>query len=219
MDAPAVQGWLEVSWLNTAGPMVSDPGCFHCSYLGRPYRDGSVCVSVCLCVSVHMLCVCLCLCVCVFCVQCLAQPPSVVLDCILSLLTSSLMAQPPAMVPGDMEPDVEPLPADIGPDGPTICLRELLDEDEALRFQAGGIADAPVKRAQLDLRPSAIQRGLVAHSALCQALRMLDPTAQPPRSLAEAIDRALVDKVIHRDEVGWLKHINATANEAKHVFD
>ena len=176
-------------------------------------------MSVCLCVSVHMLSVCVCLCVCVFCVQCLAQPPSVVLDYILSLLTSSLMAQPPAMVPGDMEPDVEPLPADIGPDGSTICLRELLDSDVGSRFQAGGIVDAPVHRAELDLRLAAIQRGLVAHAALCQALRMLDPTAQPPRSLAEAIDRALVDKVIHRDEVGWLKHINATANEAKHVFD
>ena len=198
----------------------------------------AVCVSVCVCVSRTIanradccfenakscsaspcVCVCLCLCVCVFCVQCLAQPPSVVLDYILSLLTSSLMAQPPAMVPGDMEPDVEPLPADIGPDGSTICLRELLDSDVGSRFQAGGIVDAPVHRAELDLRLAAIQRGLVAHAALCQALRMLDPTAQPPRSLAEAIDRALVDKVIHRDEVGWLKHINATANEAKHVFD
>ena len=174
---------------------------------------------MCLCVSVHMLSVCVCLCVCVFCVQCLAQPPSVVLDCILSLLTSGLMAQPPSMDSGDLEPDVEPLPADIGPDGPTICLRELLDSNVASRFQAGGIADAPVKRAQLDLRLAAIQRGLVAHSALCQALRMLDPTAQPPRCLTEAIDRALVNEVIQPREVRWLKHINATANEAKHVFD
>ena len=119
----------------------------------------------------------------------------------------------------DLQPDVEPLPADIGPDGSTICLRELLDSNVAMRFKAGAIVDAPVPRAQLDLRLAAIQRGLVAHSALCQALRMLDPTAQPPRSLTEAIERALKNEVIDKGEVGWLKHINATANEAKHVFD
>ena len=108
------------------------------------------------------------------------------------------------------------VPADAEPDDDSLALRELLEADASWRFRDGGVADVPISRAQLDRRLAAIQRGLVAHAALNLQLSIVDPEAQPPRSLREAIDRAKREQLITDAEWRWLSNINLAANAAKH---
>ena len=101
----------------------------------------------------------------------------------------------------------------------TIRLRDLLDSDEAANFRTDFIVDIPVPMAQLERRLAAMQRGLVAHSVLCEALARLEPHTQSPASLSAAITKAEVHQLLTGTEVKWLRWFNDTANNAKHVFD
>ena len=101
----------------------------------------------------------------------------------------------------------------------TIRLRDLLDSDVAAKFRTDSIVDIPVPMAQLERRLAAMQRGLVAHSVLCEALARLEPHTQSPASLSAAINKAELHQLLTGTEVKWLRWFNDTANQAKHVFD
>jgi hypothetical protein len=85
------------------------------------------------------------------------------------------------------------------------------------RFSRGGIADIEIENAELMQRLSAMQAGLVAHQSLAKRLSDLGtPASEMPKSLQEAIGRALHLGIITDGERKWLMHINAQANTAKH---
>ena len=104
-------------------------------------------------------------------------------------------------------------------DSTTIRLRDLLDSDVAAKFRTDSIVDIPVAMAQLERRLAAMQRGLVAHSVLCEALARLEPHTQSPASLSAAIRKAELHQLLTGTEANWLRWFNETANNAKHVFD
>ena len=101
----------------------------------------------------------------------------------------------------------------------TVRLRDLLDSDVAAKFRTDSIVDIPVPMAQLERRLAAMQRGLVAHSVLCEALARLEPHTQSPASLSAAIKKAELHQLLTGTEANWLRWFNETANNAKHVFD
>ena len=118
----------------------------------------------------------------------------------------------------DRSPSPAPSPSPSQP-RPTehFTLRSLLEPRASDRFSRGGIADIEIENAELMQRLSAMQAGLVAHQSLAKRLSDLGtPASEMPKSLQEAIGRALHLGIITDGERKWLMHINAQANTAKH---
>jgi len=121
---------------------------------------------------------------------------------------------PPAGAPPARHVIVPPPP----PEPPQMTLRSLLEPEASRAFEPGGVADLPLGNfSAMDRRLALMQRALVAHDALSAALRF-SGVSHTPDKLLGAINEAERAMIITKKESKWLKHLNRSANEAKHGF-
>ena len=100
-----------------------------------------------------------------------------------------------------------------------ITLRPFLDEHISMHFvstaQQPSVADTPIMSHDIDVRLAKMRRALIAHQALNTMLDKVG-VVDLPRYLIKSIEKAEDFGLVSYEEGRWLRHINDSANDAKH---